>query len=91
VLLNVGSGRAGMDVLRVLRDRAREIGRFLLVRALPCRRQVHAWRGHRDEVAALRELAGFVALAADGIVVWVGGESPDHHNVSRETLGRATG
>jgi len=35
-----------------------------LVRALPCRRQAHAWHGHLDEVAALRELAGFLALAA---------------------------
>jgi len=62
-----------------------------LVRALPCRRQAHAWHGHLDEVAALRELAGFLALAADGILVWVKGESPDHHNISHETLGRATG
>jgi hypothetical protein len=43
-----------------------------------------------DEVAALRELAEFLALAADGILVWAEGESPDHHNFSHETLGRAT-
>jgi hypothetical protein len=29
-----------------------------------------------DQVAALRELAGFLAVAADGILVWVEGESP---------------
>jgi len=32
----------------------------------------------------------FLALAADGILVWVEGESPDHHNFSHETLGGAT-
>ncbi len=32
----------------------------------------------------------FLALAADGILVWVEGESPDHHNFSHESLGRAT-
>jgi hypothetical protein len=58
--------------------------------ATPCLRQAHAWQGHPDEVAALRELAGILALAGDGILVWVDGESPDRHNFSHETLGRAT-
>ena len=46
--------------------------------------------GPPGEAAALRELAEFLALAADGILVRVEGEPPDHYNVSHETLGRAT-
>jgi hypothetical protein len=29
-------------------------------------------------------------LAADGMLVWVEGDSPEHHNFSHEILGRAT-
>jgi hypothetical protein len=57
----------------VFRDeRGKSVG-LLLVRAPPYLRQAHAWHGHVDQVAALRELAGFLALAADGILVWGGG------------------
>jgi hypothetical protein len=70
-------------------ERGKSVG-LLLVRAPPYLCQAHAWHGHPDEVAALCELAEFLALAADGILVWVGASHRTTTNFSHETLGRDT-
>jgi hypothetical protein len=86
VPLPVQAARAWMFWASSGIERGKPAG-LVLVRGAPMSRLAHAWHGHPDDVAAL---AGFPALAAGGMLVWVEGESPDHHNVSHETLGGAT-
>ncbi len=89
VPLSVQAARVWMFCASSEIERGKSVG-LLLVRAPRVCGRLMPDMATRTRSPHCANWPSFLALAADGILVWVGGESPDHHNFSHETLGRAT-